>query len=708
MNLIAVQVAFVAVLSLTFLMPVTPLKPGAANVSDDPEPVSKDVSAIRSRLVARFAKGKFAQADSYLASEDVDGSWRDIDYKSTDRLVWPPINHLNRIEQMSIAFGNPNSAKFCSPAMLDGISRGLAYWFEKRPTSTNWWFNQIGQQLALEQILILAGDSLPSMQVRAGATYLHGPAEATGQQKPDGQNLVWFAGEQLVRGVLTGSSHDIGSAALAIKDTISANAEDGSIQPDFSFHQHGDLLYNGGYGKGFLVDSVYFASDLRGTQFAFPQAKLDILSDFLLQGSRLMVRGHMLDYGAIGREISRKEGGTEADGFTGACDELAELEPDNARDFEDLKAHIQDTGLPYSYIGHKHFWNSDFSVHQRKTYYTSVKMNSRRTNGTESINGENLKGYWLPFGVTYIARRGDEYAGIFPVWDWTHLPGVTSPAAQMQLQAEDRQPGSFVGGVSDGEYGASAMDLELPSIQAHKAWFYFDDEFVALGAGITSDRPEAVSTTLNQSLLKGPVVSDGRSVPNGHQLLNSVTWVLHDGVGYVVSPGTMLNVNIGDQQGSWGDINLGYPKDSTSAKVFSIWIGHGARPANGSYEYIVVPGVDEPRISQYAKDPPVRVIANSKDVQAVRHDGLNITQAVFYSPAHLILSPELGITVDKPCIVQIRESAGELEIAASSPIGPVKLHLKIEMVPGSKDVLFDLPGGALSGESLVQDVSLKP
>ena len=46
----------------------------------------------------------------------------------------------------------------------------------------------------------------------------------------------------------------------------------------------------------------------------------------------------------------------------------------------------------------------------------------------------------------------------------------------------------FVGGVSDGEYGVSAMNLSHISLplSAQKSWFFFDDEVVCLGSGIES------------------------------------------------------------------------------------------------------------------------------------------------------------------------------------------------------------------------------
>jgi hypothetical protein len=54
-----------------------------------------------------------------------------------------------------------------------------------------------------------------------------------------------------------------------------------------------------------------------------------------------------------------------------------------------------------------------------------------------------------------------------------------------------------------------------------------------------------------------------------------------------------------------------------------------------------------------------------------------------------------------------REHEDELEIAASGPSKAIKLHSKTEMTMGSKDVLFDLSGAALSGKSLARVVSFK-
>ncbi len=173
-----------------------------------------------------------------------------------------------------------------------------------------------------------------------------------------------------------------------------------------------------------------------------------------------------------------------------------------------LQASMRGTGEPWTVLGNKQFWRSDFMVEQTKNLYFSVKMNSKRTIGIETINGENLKGYWLPFGLTYIAPTGKEYESIFPVWDWGHLPGVTSPATAFVPVNNFKQPNTFVGEVSDGTNGACAMKLDIESsgksIHAQKAWFFLGGSVVALGAGISSSSDSPVDTTLNQTLLNRP------------------------------------------------------------------------------------------------------------------------------------------------------------------------------------------------------------
>jgi chondroitin AC lyase len=602
---------------------------------------------------------------------------------------------------MVIAYHSPNSPDHQSIEMLRGITNGLAYWFDRKPVSTNWWFNEIGQQLALEKILLLMKGDVPDSLIQAGTAYLYAPEQATLEPAPTGENLVWFAGEELVRGVLRNSDEDIANAGRSMESVLVVTAAEG-IQPDYSFHQHGPQLYVGGYGLGALQDTVTYATLLDGTRFAFSADKIDIASNYLLQGVRLMIRGKMLDYGAIGREISRPEGGQEALRLISVCEMLAKLRPDKSAEYVSLERHIHGTGASYGFLGHKHFWNSDFTVHEREGYYASVKMTSIRTHGTESLNGENLKGFWLPFGVTLIARKGNEYAGIFPVWDWAHLPGTTSPDDVPPLGSYVNQNNRFVGGVSDGMYGASAMRLDIEgsqSIHAHKSWFFFDDEFVALGSGISSMEPVDVTTTLNQCLLYGEVTVDNSQVPIGVHTFSNISWVLHDGVGYLFPAKTNIRLKNEYQNGSWSSINELQSKQPITNNVFTLWLDHGVRPKDASYEYIVVPDTDSAKLEAYVKESPVRILANTVNTQAVINDKLGIAEIVFYAPGRLLVKTGLEVNVDQPCMVMLEEKGDTERLTVSTPDGPLQVHVTVAAPSRRKIVLFDLPGLEMSGTS---------
>jgi len=93
----------------------------------------------------------------------------------------------------------------------------------------------------------------------------------------------------------------------------------------------------------------------------------------------------------------------------------------------------------------------------------------------------------------------------------------------------------FVGGVTDGMYGAAAFDFHAEftgKLSARKTWFFFDNEIVALGANITCPGTNSVITSINQCLLKGNIrtSSSDMSLAQGLHNFSNVWWVHHDNV----------------------------------------------------------------------------------------------------------------------------------------------------------------------------------
>jgi chondroitin AC lyase len=700
------------------------------------EPETDDLALILARLKVQFttsinpnnpneARGpNYARAHEWLSSLGADGHWPDIPYVSQKppnagayaNPTTPNFHsnaHLSRLVQMASSYASPASPDYHSAKMLEGVERALQCWYKGHPISDNWWDNTIGEPMLLTRILVPLEDVLPADLLRQGLSYYSSPTEVS---PTTGENLVWFAQQQVLRGALERSGEDVAAGSEAMQREIRINAGEG-IQRDFSFHQHGPQLYNGGYGHDFIVDTAKYATIFAGTRYAFTHEKLMLLADLFLEGDGHMIRGKVLDYSASGRTIVRRGSAQGAADFGEVCDELAALLPERAGELMALKKHIEGTGAPYSFLGNRYFWNSDFMTHQREAYYISVKMVSNRTVGTETIHAENMKGCWLPFGTTWIMRRGDEYKDIIPVLDWGRLPGVTSPHMTLPPVRNVTQPESFVGGVSDGTYGAAALVFEqtepLPlaprlkiSTWGQKAWFFFDREMVALGAGISSSRDEPVETTLNQTGLHGPVLMDGHAVEPGETKVAQGSWVLHDEIGYVLLASAAAGVKAGPQVGDSRPMRTSNPDVPPTAQVFALWIDHGMHPRDAQYAYAVVPGINARQLAEWATRPPVRIIANTTAQQAVSNDQAGVTEIVFYRTGSVALAPGLTVKVDHPCLALLAKHGNSTRIAVSSPGGEVPLvHLTLATPQKEQSLTFELPGGDMAGKSQTIDVS---
>jgi chondroitin AC lyase len=279
------------------------------------------------------------------------------------------------------------------------------------------------------------------------------------------------------------------------------------------------------------------------------------------------------------------------------------------------------------------------------------------------------------------------------VWDWRRLPGATieqdTPLEPKNVKRKGTE--RFVGGVSDGTYGCATMDLAVGKLTAKKSWFYFDDEFVCLGADIRCATDNAVYTSINQCLLRGRV--DG---PNDRR------WVWHDSIGYIFPQLTGVQLRTDAQTGSWSLINPTATKP-VSLGVFSLWLDHGKRVDGASYAYIVMPGATAEQTAKAAEQSPVEILANTADVQAVRHAGLGLTEAIFRRAGSLT-SGTTTIAVDRPCALLVKQDDTRVRVAVSNPLNEADT---VAVKLGDRELRVELPGGMDAGKSVVQEVPLK-
>ncbi len=549
-----------------------------------------DIDTLKARLVASYKAGNttwgLMNADSavaYLSSLQADGCWPDINYFDHGSAPWTPLTHVQRLLQMALAFNRTDYPSYHDTAMSRGIVAGLDYWYNNDAaiSSDNWWYNDIGQQLALGPLLLMMEPYLDTARVRRGAEFLFNSGAYA-----EGQNLVWESQNDIWRGCLRKSESDINLGLNAIKNELTNYDGDG-LTSEFTFFQHG-LFYNGGYGRGFMADITFWAVMTRNLLFAFDEAQTDRLTGLTLDADRWMVRRNTWDFAATGREISR--GGPSWNSFgvgTGLLLKLPTSRSEEMRSFVASLDGIDDSAI----TGDKYFSTAEFHVHKRKNYHASIKMCSNRIFGTEAINSENIKGYYLSFGVFELMPNGNEYGGIGAVWDWTRLPGVTCPRCisvpSIPDISESKTTGTtdFAGCASDGRYGVSGFDLNWGGVSGRKAWFCFDDEIVALGAGINRTGADTVATSINQCRLFGDVWAgydngNGNVVSQGLHARINPKWVFHDSVGYVFSGQAPVTLKNQAQSGSWYSINKQSSTSIVSEDVFSLWQDHGVGAAD--------------------------------------------------------------------------------------------------------------------------------
>ena len=381
----------------------------------------------------------------------------------------------------------------------------------------NWWHNQIGVPRSVGEILLLMeGETAPVQVAKAVEILDRSSLKKASKGTLTGANLVWQANNQILRGLIEGSPEAVSEALQSLfKEIHIAGPGQEGIQADFSFHQHGAVLYSGGYGAAFTGDCCRFIEFTQGTRFAPTAEQLAILERYVLDGQRWMIRGTRVRLRRCRREIVRS--GKSARGIETAAGSLAQAGSPRRKELADFAARLRGDSSVAPLAGNRHFWKSDYMAHHRAGYFTSARMVSTRMANTDSFtNGEGRQSHHIADGAALLYRTGDEYRDIFPVWDWRKVPGTTVEQAPEPLEprlVRSMGKSSFVGGVSDGAYGMAAMGLARGSLAAKKAWFYFDDEFVCLGTGIScaSSTPSAPrSTNACERAMSSPLDSRSR------------------------------------------------------------------------------------------------------------------------------------------------------------------------------------------------------
>nr|WP_319556818.1 polysaccharide lyase 8 family protein [uncultured Vibrio sp.] len=542
--------------------------------------------------------------------------------------------------------------------------QALAYWYQINPSNWNWWWNQIGKQRLMGPIALLLSEELSETLIKQLIEDLPNNVSMTGANRVDLANGMAY------RGLLENDETCFAKAMAAIAETIAITDEEG-IQADFSYQQHGPQLQNGGYGESFLNVALPWAYVCAETRFRFSSQQQRLLLAYYLQGSVWMTRTGRWDYNVCGRAIAKpdlEKTHCRTMLMTQAKMLLALL-PYYRVQLQRYLEHLQ--GHDYPFAGFKHFWRSDYAVMVNNKFAVSVKANSCRIKPIETGNQENLRGFWLGFGSMNISVTGNEYHDIYPYWDWAKIPGVTCPQIVKPAHEWGRieQQTDWTGGVSNGRWGITSFDLDVMQTQGLKSWFFCDGAIVALGAGIRSQHPEPIATTINQCHYQPPCCVNGAELDGESMTVIAKNWLHHANVGYVLGD---VNAHLQNhiQQGCWQAINAHLNADKMSGRVFSLSIDHGVHPQNASYQYTLLPGASLSETKRYVAQPYAKVLMNTPDLQAVAYQD-NI--GCVFRTAGRIEIPEsetkesVTLVVDTPCLLLCERTHTGFQFAVSTP-----------------------------------------
>lgn len=693
-----------------------------------------DFTTIKDRVLAELLSTPVEdeQVAAILAKIADDGSFKDIDYSDLSRTAgFPQQRHTANMVYLARAYRHPDSKYKGNAEVKKELAHLLKYWVDHDYFGDNWHNNQISTPTNLVNMMLLAGNEMPKDLVDKAQPIIGRAHMNASGARPSGDRIV-IAGI-LAKNLLFLDDHEAFEEVIRIiEGELKFSTGQRGMQHDYSFHHRVDRVNNTvsyGYGKyaNAFGEWSYYVS---GTKYAFSKEKIDQLVDYYLDGIyKQMVYGIYIDISVKNRAISNKatfepQSTLEVERLLHSTDyRKAELE-------EIIKLRKGEIKPSRSFA--KFFWQTEHFVFQRPNYYTTVRMYSTRNrNMEEPYNGPGKTTHHRADGTNYLMLKGDEYHNIWPVYDWQKISGTTILQKPKLHGIENIQLDGltdFVGAVTDDLYGAVAFDFISPhdGIKAKKSWFFFDQEYVCLGTGINSRAGQPVATTINQVFLRSDVwVKQGgemKKLPLGSHELPDVKWVHQDRIGYIFPEPAKIKLDNQVEQGRWSDITdqKNISDEVISEDVFTLWLDHGTRPDNVSYQYIVVPDVEEGELNQSSDDNRgIEILSNTSDLQAVVSHKQGICQMAFYRAGELKLPSGGALRMDSQGMAMLHmrgNRIGKLTVADPSrklnklmitvPGSYQTSNDQVKAQPGKQETLLivNLPQGVYLGKSLTIDL----
>lgn len=687
-------------------------------------------------------------------------NWSSMDKSPTRTFLWSDLSsttvsiHINysyqRLRSMALAYATPGCSLQGNASLLADTLSGLDWMHANRYNATksiydNWYEFEIGAPIQLVDIAVLLYDQLSPTQISnfMGAVEKFTPSATT---PAVGGTTGSFTGSNRmlkirivsVRGCVVKDAAKLAAARDAISNLfVYVTTGDGFYQ-DGSFIQHANHPYTAAYGSGLLASMAPVMNWLSGSTWAVTDPlQSNVFSWVFDSYEPIVYNGAALDL-VRGREAGRA-GDPQGSGHTimDSVLQIAQFAPpaeslrmkrmikewalsDTVRDFVSgrplstmtiTKNLMADNSIVRrgELIDHFTFPEMDRVVHLGKGFCFGLSMCSTRIANFESINGNNLRGWFTGDGMTTLYNGdlnqfGDDTNCTIDAY---RLPGVTADVTHSKLpnvpasigpraQGESTlSPHSWAGGATLGNFGAAGMQFKGVgvSLAGKKSWFMFDDEIVCLGAGITSTDARPIETTVENRKINGGNVFTVNGTAKSNALgwteaMASTSWAHLQGnvsgsdIGYYFPTAPTIHAVCESRSASPSEIDVGASTTIETRNFLRMSVEHGSNPAGATYQYVLLPGRSATRTGNYAAAPHITVLNNNANVQAVRENTLGITAANFWTDNTYTYG---GITSNKKACVLVRDDGPFIDVSVSDPtqLNTTGIDLQIELDGGN-------------------------
>ena len=632
------------------------------------------------------------------------------------------------IKNIAKAYATPNTKYYKNPEIKKELIEYLDWLYDNAyheglPENGNWWQWELGIPKHLNDIMVLLYDDVPyekRMKYLKASQYFQPFAEYSGvspsasySTSPDkristGGNRIDTSIISFLRGVLMEDKVQVIDGAKAVADVGEYVTTRDGFYKDGSFIQHGNVAYNGTYASVLFdgLGSVLWLAT--GTQFEVKDERIDNVYESILNGYKYLFINGGINDSVSGRATSRDNSSDISRGKD-LLTSLSLLSIGAGKEYQDeIKSLIKTVALENnSYNTIDKISNkiakaiirdiiNDDSIKTLKVEGTKVygamdravsinekggkfvlSMHSSRIANYETMNNENVKGWYIGDGMTYVYGTDSEtFTEYWPTVDRYHLPGVTNSLRERGDKSGERRgqttSKAWVGGSCNGKETFVGMDMISwnKATEMRKSYFMTDDGAILIAASNINSKDGEVHTTIDNRIIKdGKIILNGKEIKEDTVIENPQNISLNfnenykgENIGYKIVYAPQLNLKKETRTGSWKNIG-GTSTEEITKDYFTAYINHGKNPKKSGFAYIILPMYTQEEVDNYDVSR-FEIVKLDKEAHIIKDKKSGVTGINFWKDSP---TKELGIKAYSTLSVLLKENDEFLELWVSDP-----------------------------------------